>query len=140
VIGTAGLFLGILAVAGILPAGAVRAKPAAANPVEERIEAMRSSFHITSAQESLWNDVAQAMRENAKAMTDLRKARGEHAPTLSAVDQLKAYSAAVETHADGLRKFIPVFQSLYESMSDAQKKAADAKFRDDARARAKRGK
>lgn len=135
-----GLLFGTIALASLVPTGAVRAKPAPADPVEARIEAMRTSLPITSAQESLWNNVAQTMRENAKAMTDLRKVRGEQAPTLSAVDELKAYSAAVEAHADGLHKLIPVFQSLYESMSDAQKKTADAKFRDEARARAQRDK
>lgn len=135
-IGIRGLFFGAIALASMVSATAVRAKPAAVDPVEERIAAMHSNFHITAAQESLWSNVAQAMRENAKAMTDLRKARGEPARALSAVDELKAYSAAVEAHEDGLHKFIPVFQSLYESMSDTQKKAADAKFRADAHARA----
>ena len=139
-IGIGGLLFGTIALASVAPAAVVRAKRAPADPVEARIESMRSSFHITSAQESLWNNVAQAMRENAKAMTDIRKARGEHAPALNAVDELKAYSAAVEAHEDGMHKFIPVFQSLYESMSDAQKKTADAKFRGDARAEAERGK
>jgi hypothetical protein len=135
-IGIGGLLLGTIALASPLPAA--RAKRAPADPVEARIEVMHSSLHITSAQESLWNNVAQAMRENAKAMTDLRKAR-EHATPLNAVDELKAYAAAVEAHEDGLHKFIPVFQTLYESMPDAQKKIADAKFRSDARARAQKG-
>ena len=134
------LFVCTIALASMVPAAVVRAKPASVDPVEARIAAMRSSFHITSAQESLWNDVARAMRENAKAMTDVHKARGDHAGTLNAVDELKAYSAAVETHADGLHKFVPVFQNLYESMSDEQKKTADAKFSGAARGRAHRGK
>ena len=134
------LFVCTIALACMVPAAAVRAKPAAADPVEARIAAMRSSFHITSAQESLWNDVARAMRENAKAMTDVHKTRDGHASALNAVDELKAYAAAVETHADGLHKFVPVFQSLYESMSDEQKKTADAKFLGAARGRAHKGK
>lgn len=135
-----GAFCGSIALASLVPAAAVWAKSPPADPVEARIEAMRTSFHITDAQQSLWNNVAQAMRDNAKAMMELRKARGEHAPPLSAVDELKAYSAAVDTHADGLHKFVPVFQGLYDSMSDAQKKTADAKFRSEALARAQRGK
>jgi hypothetical protein len=139
-LGIGGLLLGTIALASPLPAAAAPAKRAPADPVEARIEAMHSSFHITSAQESLWKEVAQAMRENAKAMTDLRKARSEQTPPLNAVEELKAYATAVEAHEDGLHKFIPVFQTLYESMSDAQKKIADAKFRGDARARAKKDK
>jgi hypothetical protein len=129
------LLLGTIALANPLPAVAAAAKHAPADPVEARIEAMHSSLHITSAQESLWTNVVQAMRENAKAMADLRKARAS-AP-LNAIDELKAYSAAVEAHEDGLHKFIPVFQALYDSMSDAQKKIADAQFRSEARVRAR---
>ena len=69
------------------------------------------------------------MRDNGKAMADLYKQRADDARALSAVDELKAYAAVIDAHADGVRKFIPVFQSLYDSMPDAQKKTADNVFR-----------
>ena len=34
-----------------------------------------------------------------------------------------------DAHADGIKKFTPAFETLYVSMSDAQKKDADALFR-----------
>jgi hypothetical protein len=55
--------------------------------------------------------------------------RVDDAKTLGAVDELKSYAAAIDAHADGVHKFIPVFQSLYDSMPDAQKKTADGVFR-----------
>lgn len=139
-IGIRGLLLSTIVLASLLPTAVSWAKSAPLDPVETRIGALRGKFHITAAQESLWNGVAQAMRENAKAMAELRKPRDEHAAALSAVDELKGYATAIDVHAAGLRNFIPVFQSLYESMSDAKKKTADAEFRGDARAEAQRSK
>jgi hypothetical protein len=48
---------------------------------------------------------------------------------MTAVDDLKSYGEIANAHADGIKKFIPVFESLYASMSDAQKKSADTLFR-----------
>ncbi len=48
---------------------------------------------------------------------------------MNAVDNLKSYGEISEAHADSIKKLIPVFADLYASMSDAQKKEADALFR-----------
>jgi hypothetical protein len=56
---------------------------------------------------------------------------------MSAVEDLKSYSEIAEAHADGLKKFIPVFEPLYASMSDAQKKDADKLFQHPGREKAK---
>jgi len=118
-----------LSVSGNLAQAAGKTKPAAADPVEARIKTLHSSLHITAAQETLWNNFAQVMRENAKAMADHRKEAAQSAKSRSAVDELKSYAAVIDAHADEVRKLIPTFQALYDSMSDAQKKTADAVFR-----------
>jgi hypothetical protein len=118
-----------LSVSGDLAQAAAKTKSAPADPVEARIKTLHSSLHITAAQETLWNDVAQVMRENAKAMADHRAEAAQNAQSRNAVDELKSYAAAIDAHADGIHKFIPIFQALYDSMSDAQKKTADAVFR-----------
>jgi hypothetical protein len=118
-----------LSVSGNLAQAAAKTKPAPVDPVEARIKTLHSSLHITAAQETLWNDVAQVMRENAKAMADHRAEAAQNAQSRNAVDELKSYAAAIDAHADGIHKFIPIFQALYDSMSDAQKKTADAVFR-----------
>jgi len=79
------------------------------------------------------------MRENATSLDGLARARSEHAKTMSAVDDLKSYGEIAEAHVDGLRKFTAVFASLYDSMSEAQKKEADVIFRRGGRATAKIG-
>jgi hypothetical protein len=65
------------------------------------------------------------------------KARSEKAPTMSAVEDLKSYCEIAEAHADGLKKFIPVFEPLYAGMSDVQKKSVDTLFRQHGRTKSK---
>jgi protein CpxP len=126
-----GALLGGIVLSSSLPVGAAgsKAKPVPADLVETRIKTLHSDLHITAAQESQWTQVAQMMRDNGKAMTDLRKQQADDAKALGAIDELKSYAAVIDAHADGVHKFIPVFQSLYDSMTDAQKKTADDVFR-----------
>ena len=97
--------------------------------IDALIDHLHDSLKITAEQESLWRGVTQVMRENAEAMSRLAQARAEHAPTATAVDNLKSYAEISEAHAAGTRRMIPVFAGLYDSMSPEQQKAADAEFR-----------
>jgi hypothetical protein len=97
--------------------------------VEARIGYLHTKLNITPEQDALWKDVAEVMLDNAKTMDELIKTRSGNAATMSPVDDLKSYSEIADAHADGLQKFIPVFESLYASMSDAQKINADKLFR-----------
>ncbi len=71
-------------------------------------------------------------------MVDLQKQRAADAPSLNAVEVVKSYGAVIEAHEAGMKKFIPAFEALYNSLSDAQKKIADSMFRSRARAKAKK--
>ena len=135
-----GMLLGGLVLSSSLPVAAAgsKAKPAPADLVEARIKKLHGDLHITAAQEPKWSPVAQMMRDNGKAIEDLQKQRVDDAKPLGAVDQLKAYGAVIDAHAEGVHKFIPVFQSLYDGMSDAQKKTADSVFHSRILAAAKR--
>ena len=97
--------------------------------VEARITDMHAKLKITAAQEDQWGKVAQVMRDNEKAIEPLIKARKENSKTMTVVDDLKSYGEITDAHADGIKKFTPVFATLYDSMSDAQKKQADTLFR-----------
>lgn len=99
--------------------------------VETRISDLHTRLQITSAQESLWQPVAQVMRDNANTMQSLLKARADGASHMSAVDDLRSYGQIAEAHADGLRKLTPAFEALYASMSDVQKRNADLIFRNE---------
>ena len=106
--------------------------------VEVRITTLRKQLHITPEQEPAWNTFAQAMRDNAARMDDLRKKKLDETKTMTAVDQLNAYASVVDAHADGVHKLISPFQAVYDTLSDEQKKTADRIFRERARAAAQR--
>ena len=96
---------------------------------EARIKELQDALKITAAQEGLWNDLTLVMRENAKNMDAFTKDRPENTKTMNAVEHMKLHSQITEAHLDQLKKLIPVFEALYDSMSDEQKKIADTIFR-----------
>jgi glutamine synthetase adenylyltransferase len=96
---------------------------------ELRIKDMHAKLKITSAQEEQWSKVAQAMKDNAKVMDTLTQARFSHMKEMTAIDDLRSYGEISDAHADGIKQLTPVFATLYESMSAAQKKEADTLFR-----------
>ena len=119
----------ILASASASPATTEPASTAAQNdPVEARIKELHNRLHITEAQQIQWNNLVAVMRNNAKTMMDLQKQRNQDAKSMSAVDAIKSYAAVIEAHEAGMTKFVPAFEALYDGMSDAQKKTADAMF------------
>ena len=71
------------------------------------------------------------MRDNASTMDSLRQTRTANTNSMSAVDDLRSYGQIVDAHADGIKKLTPVFEALYNSMSDTQKSNADLIFRGD---------
>ena len=139
---TAAAILG--AVLLILPAAAMaQAAPAAAPaataaPVNSRVEARIKSLHkalqITAAQEPQWQAVAEVMRGNAATTGALIEERLAKEKTMTAIDNLNSYQAMADAHAAGVKKLLPAFETLYTSLSDAQKKKADALFRQRMRA------
>jgi periplasmic protein CpxP/Spy len=110
--------------------------PSAASPtnaagqgVEQRITQLHAELKITPDQESKWNSVAQAMRDNAANMEKLVAEKRQQGPqNMSAVDDLKTYQEFTQAHLDGLKNLTSAFSSLYDSMSDQQKKNADEVF------------
>ena len=100
--------------------------------VEARIKDLHAQLKITQPQEDQWSKVAQVMRDNGKKMDVLTKTRAEKAD-MNAVDDLKSYGEITDEHADGIKRFTPIFKTLYDGMPDAQKKNADAVFRQSGR-------
>ena len=125
-----------LTATGALAQAAATPTPAAATAtetkgetVEERITALHASLKITTAEETQWNGVAQAMRENAAAMDKLIAANRTSPPqNMSAVQDLQTYQQFAQAHVDGLKNLTSAFKSLYNAMSDDQKKNADQVF------------
>jgi hypothetical protein len=98
--------------------------------VEQRITDLHAALKITPDEETLWNGVAQAMRENAAAMDKLIASTRTTPPqNMSAVDDLNTYENFTQAHLDGLKNLIVSFDKLYAAMPDAQKKVTDDVFR-----------
>jgi Spy/CpxP family protein refolding chaperone len=107
------------------------AKPAAPHMqqyVEEHIKKLHDKLKITADQETQWGVVAQTMRDNESAIHALIEERHANAKSLNAVEDLESYEKIADEHADGLKKLIPAFKTLYDAMSDDQKKNADTVF------------
>ena len=122
----AAALLGAIALA---PGAVLAAKATGEQRVEARIKDMHAKLQITQTQEDQWAKVAEVMRENARSMDALTQGRFERAGTMTAVDDLRSYEQIAEAHADGIKKLTPVFATLYDGMSDGQKKEADTLFR-----------
>jgi protein CpxP len=106
-------------------------KAAAQKPIDradERIKQLRTELKITPAQEPKFDKLAAVMRDNAKEMSAAVEKSEAAKKTSGALDDLKAYQERVQVHADGLKKLIPAFESLYGVLSDEQRKGADAMF------------
>lgn len=106
-----------------------RAPRSAFDPLAERIRYLHNRLRITPAQEPLWANLVQVMRENANSMSLLLKERFQSLKSGNAIDSINTYERLGETQLEGLKKFTAAFQALYDSLSDDQKKIADVMFR-----------
>ena len=104
-------------------------RTSAVDHTEALIKQLRGALKINEAQEELWNNLTQVMRENAKDMDALTKDRAENAKTMNAVEYMKFHNQITKAQLDQQEKFIPPFEALYDSMSDEQKKSTDTIFR-----------
>ena len=96
--------------------------------VESHIKDMHARLQITPAEEAQWAAVAKTMRDSATETDKAIDKREAFVDSASAVDNLNAYGDIAQAHADGVKRLAAVFAPLYDSMSDDQKKAADALF------------
>jgi hypothetical protein len=110
-------------------APATTGKTTRADRVEARIKSLHDTLQITATQEPQWQAVAEVMRDNAKTTGALIAERVTNAKTMTAVDDLHSYEAIADAHAAGVKKLTAAFETLYASLSDAQKKKADEVFR-----------
>jgi hypothetical protein len=94
--------------------------------VEANISNLHQKLQITPPQEAQFAAVANVMRENARA-----EASAPHQPpaNATAVDDLRAEIQYDEVELGGLKRLLPALEGLYSTLSPAQKKAADAVFR-----------
>jgi hypothetical protein len=127
------------------PVAAPAATPTAPPPmsaatqaaVDQRIRTLQSQLGITEAQMPLWSAFAQAMRENAQSTDALFAQRAGAVASMSAADNMHDYARIARAYADNTERLATAFDSLYASLSETQKRAADMIFRQQATAAAK---
>ena len=129
------------------PAPAEPAVPAAASPasppsatteaaVDQRIRTLQSQLGITEAQMPLWSAFAQTMRENAASTEALFTRRAATVATMSATDNMHSYAGIARAYAEDTERLATAFDSLYASLSETQRQAANTLFRQQAAAAA----
>jgi hypothetical protein len=106
--------------------------PSPVDPTAARIKYLHDRLRITAEQEELWDKVGLAIRDNAQNLVPLLKERRRAATTGSAPEVLHAYEALGVAQLDSQRKIVTVFEPLYASLSESQKKIADAIIREGA--------
>jgi hypothetical protein len=115
------------------PSTAQPATPAASAATQaaadQRIRALQSQLGITEAQMPLWNAFAQAMRDNAASTDALFTQRANAVMSMSAVDNMHSYAQITRAYADNTERLATAFDSLYASLTETQKQAADTLFR-----------
>jgi periplasmic protein CpxP/Spy len=108
------------------------AQSPAADPTAARIKYLHDRLRITAEQEELWDRVSQAIRDNAQNLAPLLKERRRATTSGSAPEVLHVYEALGEAQLDSQRKIVAAFEPLYASLSESQKKIADAIIREGA--------
>lgn len=108
--------------------------------VEGRIAFLKAELKLTDAQNSLWEPVAKAMRDQSAALKTLRDQRPqrdqadrERDRTLTAPealarrdDMIAMQTKMLAARADGQKQFTAAFTKLYAQLSDEHKKTADS--------------
>jgi hypothetical protein len=110
------------------PAKRPKARRVTIHNVDEWIAYLQEQLRITPAETAQWNAVAQVMRDNAEAIHRLIEERNQNQKAMDAVDDLRSYEQLTEAQAEGIKRLLPAFETLYASMSDDQKKNADIVF------------
>jgi len=98
-----------------------------AGHVEGRLAFLKTELKITDAQLPLWNAVADAIRANAKSMTEMMSGAmmGSSQTTATLPEKLALREKMMTAHLEALRRLKTAVDPLYTALSDEQKKTAD---------------
>ena len=111
------------------PASATADRPARrlAGAVETRITDIRRQLKITAEQETQFREYADVLRANAQKMQRLFEQRANETDK-SATARLRWYAQLSTASAENNNKVVPIFDALYQTLSESQKQAADTAF------------
>jgi hypothetical protein len=95
---------------------------------EARIAELHAKLHITAAEQPQWDAFTAVMRENAVHAEATSAERGDP-KAMTALDEMRGYTAMAAAHAADMQKMLPAFEALYNSMPPEQQKLTDTVFR-----------
>ena len=97
-----------------------------AGQVEGRLAFLKTELKITDAQLPLWNAVADAIRTDAKSMSEMMSGgMMGSSQTARLPEKLALREKMITAHLEVLRKFKAALDPLYAALSPEQKKTAD---------------
>ena len=93
--------------------------------VDGRIAFLKAELKITPAQETEWQQVAGAMRENAKTLDQTITTARQNRTTIDAVQRLESREQFAKVRADNDARLLAAFKPLYASLSTEQQQMAN---------------
>jgi protein CpxP len=93
--------------------------------IDGRIAFLKAELKITPAQEAQWQNVAVAMRDNAKALDQVIMTARQNRGTMDAVQRLETRGQFAKLRADNDGRLLAAFKPLYASLSPEQQHMAN---------------
>ena len=92
---------------------------------EGRIAFLKAELGVTDQQKSAWEAYAAALKKNLEGMQAARQTMMKVMQATSPVERVDARISMMESRLSTLKEIKPVLATLYNSLSDDQKKKAD---------------
>ena len=96
-----------------------------AGHVEGRIAFLKTELKITEAQSPQWNQFAEALRANARRMTEMHEMMSQGGAAMSAPERLDRMETMMTGMLESVRTTKAALVPLYAVLTDEQKKLAD---------------
>ena len=93
--------------------------------MEGRLAYLKAELGITDAELQAWNGYASAVKARASQMQGMHSAVMQAMQSGRALDRLEVHIQAMQSMVDGLKALKPATETLYNALSDEQKKKAD---------------
>jgi hypothetical protein len=103
--------------------------PSPQTAADQRINALQTQLHITSAQMPQWSAFAQAMRDNAASTDTLFRQRAGATGTMTALENMRSYAQVARTYAENTEALAQAFEVLYGVLTPEQQQTVDTLFR-----------
>lgn len=116
-------------IAQATPKGEPRSSAAEAPPSDNQgeIAELRRRLNISAAQQPQFDALAKVMRQNEEEMTKLAAQQSQRGKA-NAVEAVRSAQQFAQAEAEGLGRMLPALETLYGTLSEQQKRAADQVF------------